>query len=407
MQEQISISTDDLIKDIESVKRIPIIPSMLEVICQTTGMGFAAVARVTSERWIACSVRDEIQFGLTEGGELKIETTICNEIRDHKTPVVIDHVNEHPHFKNHHTPKMYGFQSYISVPIMLKDGTFFGTLCAIDPKPALLDNSKIIGTFVMFAELLSFHLQSHYLLEQSYTNTVTLTNKNRLLKRANKDLDNFVYTASHDLKSPVSNIEGLISIFSNAIEQEHLDRQKLKQVAGLMKSSVQRLAETIHDLATIVESDVEASENGQVIDILEVVKGVKEDLHNQIKECNAKIEVACQEEFLVKFSRKNFRSIIYNLLSNAIKYASPERSPHVQIIACESDGKKIISVKDNGLGIPAEKRKNLFSIFQRFHDHVEGSGVGLFLVKRLVENANGQILVESEENKGTTFTLVF
>lgn len=407
MQEQISISTDDLIKDIESVKRIPIIPSMLEVICQTTGMGFAAVARVTSERWIACSVRDEIQFGLTEGGELKIETTICNEIRDHKTPVVIDHVNEHPHFKNHHTPKMYGFQSYISVPIMLKDGTFFGTLCAIDPKPALLDNSKIIGTFVMFAELLSFHLQSHYLLEQSYTNTVTLTNKNRLLKRANKDLDNFVYTASHDLKSPVSNIEGLISIFSNAIEQEHLDRQKLKQVAGLMKSSVQRLAETIHDLATIVESDVEASENGQVIDILEVVKGVKEDLHNQIKECNAKIEVACQEEFLVKFSRKNFRSIIYNLLSNAIKYASPERSPHVQIIACESDGKKIISVKDNGLGIPSEKRKNLFSIFQRFHDHVEGSGVGLFLVKRLVENANGQILVESEENKGTTFTLVF
>ena len=407
MQDKLTLSPTDLIKDLEAVKRISIIPSMLEVICQTTGMGFAAVARVTSERWVACSVRDEIQFGLKEGGELQLETTICNEIRDHKTPVVIDHVDEHDHFKNHHTPKMYGFQSYISVPIMLKNGTFFGTLCAIDPKPARLNNSKIIGTFVMFADLLSFHLQSLELLDQSYNSTVALTNKNRLLKRTNKDLDNFVYTASHDLKSPVSNIEGLITLFSNAVEQENLDKQKLKQIAGLMKTSVQRLAVTIHDLSTIVESDVASSESDEAINVLEVVESVKEDLFDQIKECDAHIEVACHENFLVRFRRKNFRSIIYNLLSNAIKYSSPERRPKVQIMAHESDGKSILSVKDNGLGIPSEKKGDLFSIFKRFHNHVEGSGVGLFLVKRLVENANGQILVESEENEGTTFTVVF
>ena len=113
--------------DVEAVSSIDAVPSILEVICRTTGMGFAAVARVTSDRWIACAVRDEIQFGLKPGGELKVETTICHEIRQNHQAVVIDHVAEDELYAHHHTPAMYGIQSYISMPIMLKDGSFFGT----------------------------------------------------------------------------------------------------------------------------------------------------------------------------------------------------------------------------------------------------------------------------------------
>lgn len=121
-------------------------------------MGFAAIARVTEDRWIACAVRDEIAFGLLPGGELKIETTICNEIRQHQSAVIIDHVAESEAFATHHTPAMYGFQSYISVPIILKDGSFFGTLCAIDPQPNDLENQRVRGMFTAFAELISFHV---------------------------------------------------------------------------------------------------------------------------------------------------------------------------------------------------------------------------------------------------------
>jgi GAF domain-containing protein len=119
-------------EDLAGIARIEAVPRILEVICRTTGLGFAAVARVTEDRWIACAVRDEIAFGLQPGGELQVETTICNEIRRSGQLVVIDHVAEDPGFCRHPTPELYGFQSYISVPIVLSDGRFFGTLCAID-----------------------------------------------------------------------------------------------------------------------------------------------------------------------------------------------------------------------------------------------------------------------------------
>ena len=88
-------------------------------------MGFAAIARVTEEKWVACSVRDEINFGIKSGSELELKTTICNEIRQSHTPVVIDNVACDPIFVSHHTPKMYGFNSYISFPIFLKKWCFF------------------------------------------------------------------------------------------------------------------------------------------------------------------------------------------------------------------------------------------------------------------------------------------
>ena len=150
----------DLSADIAAVQGIAAVPRILEVVCRSTGMGFAAVARVTEERWICCAVRDEIEFGLTPGGELEVETTICHEIRQSGEAVVIDNVAEDAVFCGHHTPAMYGFQSYISVPIILPDGAFFGTLCAIDPRPARLNTPETVGMFKLFAELIAFHLDA-------------------------------------------------------------------------------------------------------------------------------------------------------------------------------------------------------------------------------------------------------
>jgi GAF domain-containing protein len=120
--------------DIVAVQDIAAVPTILEVVCRLTGMGFAAVARVTEDHWVTCGVRDDIGFGLKPGSELRVETTICHEIRQSGTAVVIDHVAEDAAFRGHPTPAMYGFQSYISVPILLPNGSFFGTLCAIDPR---------------------------------------------------------------------------------------------------------------------------------------------------------------------------------------------------------------------------------------------------------------------------------
>ncbi len=125
----------DFADDIAAVQHIPEIEAMLGEVCRITGMGFAAVARVTEDRWIVCQLLDKIEFGLRPGDELKIKTTICDEIRASGKGVFIDHVGADLQWRTHHTPAMYGFESYVSIPIILSDGSFFGTLCAIDPSP--------------------------------------------------------------------------------------------------------------------------------------------------------------------------------------------------------------------------------------------------------------------------------
>lgn len=151
---------ENFAQDLFAVSQIDAIPTILEVICRTTGLGFSAVARVTEDRWIACAVRDEIAFGLEPGGELRVETTICNEIRQTGRLVVIDHVSEDSVFCRHPTPERYGFQSYISVPITLRNGRFFGTLCAISREPARVNAPESIGMFILFADLIAFHLDA-------------------------------------------------------------------------------------------------------------------------------------------------------------------------------------------------------------------------------------------------------
>ncbi len=147
-------------QDITAIGRIRIVPYILETICRVTGLGFAAVARVTPEQWVTMAVNDKIQFGLLPGGELPIETTICNEIRQSGQGVVIDCVAKDEFYRSHHVPQLYKFQSYISLPIVRNDGGFFGTLCAIDPHPAILNTPAIINMFKAYSELIAFHLDS-------------------------------------------------------------------------------------------------------------------------------------------------------------------------------------------------------------------------------------------------------
>lgn len=123
--------------DVADIQRIPEVETILAELCERTGMGFAAVARVTADRWVACQVLDKIEFGLSPGEELAIKTTICDEIRASGQGVYIDDVDADPEWRRHHTPALYGFRSYISWPILRGDGSFFGTLCAVDPASRL------------------------------------------------------------------------------------------------------------------------------------------------------------------------------------------------------------------------------------------------------------------------------
>lgn len=145
--------------DVLGIQRIDAVPRILAAVARITGMRFAAVARVTDTRWMACAVQDGLDFGLAPGGELELESTLCNEIRQHRQPVVFGHASQHAVYATHHTPLRYGLESYMSVPIYRRDGEFFGTLCAIDSRPADLDDPVILETLELFAEVIGMQLE--------------------------------------------------------------------------------------------------------------------------------------------------------------------------------------------------------------------------------------------------------
>jgi GAF domain-containing protein len=148
----------DFQTDIETVEARESIPILLRLICAITGMRFSAVARVTNERWVCLAVHDEIEFGLRPGHELNVKTTLCHEVWQSREGIVINHVSTDAIYRGHQTPATYGFESYISMPIFLRDGSLYGTLCAIDPKPAELSTPHMIGMFRAFADLIAFHI---------------------------------------------------------------------------------------------------------------------------------------------------------------------------------------------------------------------------------------------------------
>jgi GAF domain-containing protein len=152
--------SDDLAHDLAAIARIGSVPLILELCCQLTGMGYAAVSRVTETRWIACAVRDEVGFGVGVGDELDVDTTICGEVRSGPRSILIDHVAEDPIFHDHRTPRLYGFQSYISAPILRGDGSLFGSLFAVDAAPAKLANSNAPIAFNLLARLIAMELDA-------------------------------------------------------------------------------------------------------------------------------------------------------------------------------------------------------------------------------------------------------
>ncbi|MFJ4144027.1 GAF domain-containing protein [Pseudomonas sp. NPDC089734] len=148
-------------EELAVISEIEATSSLLKLVMRLTGLRFAAIAKVTESKWTACAVCDEIQFGVEPGDELKIETTICNEIRTSHQAVLIDEVAKDPVYANHPVPKLYGFQSYFSLPIIFPNGVFFGTLCGLDPLPAKLGNPETVDTLKVFCTLLGSTLYAH------------------------------------------------------------------------------------------------------------------------------------------------------------------------------------------------------------------------------------------------------
>jgi signal transduction histidine kinase len=232
-----------------------------------------------------------------------------------------------------------------------------------------------------------------------------LNESNAQLTRTNVDLDTFVYTASHDLKAPITNIESIVLALRDtlppAVQQDGL----IGHLLDLLNQTVARFQLTIGQLTDIARLQLAHTGPAEPVVLAPVVQAVRLDLMPAIAAAGAQLTVAVPAGLVVSFSPANLRSIVYNLLSNALKYRAPNRPAQVQVRAAQTEAGVVLTVQDNGLGMSEVQQRQLFGLFQRLHTHVEGTGVGLYISKRLVENAGGTITVQSQLNEGTTFTV--
>ena len=224
------------------------------------------------------------------------------------------------------------------------------------------------------------------------------------LTQNNKDLKQFSYITSHNLRAPLSNLTGLL----NLIDDLTIEDPELKEIINGFSKSTYLLNETVNDLVKIVIIKDNPSIQKEKVLIKEIFENVFNQLSFLISLHKPILKIDLEEVMILNINKSYLESIFLNLLTNSIKYRASNRQLRVSISSEVVDGNLILTFKDNGIGIDLVRNKDkIFGLYQRFHNHPDSKGLGLYLVKSQVEAMGGTITIESEVGKGTTFTIIF
>jgi signal transduction histidine kinase len=398
---------EDIEKDVAAIRQIEAIPAILEVAAKVTRMGYVVVTRVTETRWVACAVLDNIDFGLEAGGELPVRTTLCSEVRVARQEVVIDDVSADPVYANHHTPAIYGLQSYISIPIILKNGDFFGTLCAIDPAPH--KPSEAVGMFRLFAQLIAFHLDAAKSLQDSRDHlrlatterdssraSLAASEQNLMDSQAGSELrEQFVAVLGHDLRNPLAAIEG----GRRLLEKEHVD-PKSARILRLMGESVRRMSGLIDNVMDFARGRL-----GNGIGIERVhgtrIEPLLAQVINEIKTAHPAREISIQFDLdqPVDVDHARIAQMFSNLLGNAVTHGAEDQP--IEVRATVVSGQFELSVANGGDPIPPAAMERLFQPFYRgeVRPSMQGLGLGLYIASQIAQAHGGRIDVTSDASE--------
>ncbi len=208
-------------------------------------------------------------------------------------------------------------------------------------------------------------------------------------------------TISHDIKNPLSTLVMAIELFKEVSPNEE---KEFKTLLKVVDNALTKMHKLIGELTEVRKETHKYKTQEELLNVEHILEDVRLTLNNNIIAANAIItsEINISE---ITFSRRKLRTIIYNLVNNAIKFKSPDRQPKIIVTTNREDDYIIISVKDNGVGIDESKFEAIFSKYYRVENAIEGSGIGLYLVKEIVSNAGGKVLLESQLGEGTEFKI--
>lgn len=381
----------DFQAEIQVLADSSLVGTILETVMLATNMRFAAVARVTADRWVACRTVDEVNFGLAEGDEIEIQSTFCQTVRATSEKVLFNDTATDDVYRDHPIAAKFGIVSYASIPIHRSDGSFFGTLCAIDTEPRDVKHPRAVAMLEMFADAIGRSLETEERLEEQELTVA----KEREMARIQEE---FVAVLGHDLRNPVAALDAGFRMLG----EEALPENALK-ILPLMRSSLSRMNDLIENMmlhakarlggGIRISATPDAPLTAAITHIVKEMQAATPD-HEFVLDLSFDQPVNCDAERVAQ--------AIANLLSNAVNYGTSGAPVEVRGLVAGQTFQ--ISVANQGEAVPEKLQEDLFQPFQRGADTGgEGLGLGLYIASSIATAHDGRLDVASA-NGTTTFT---
>jgi signal transduction histidine kinase len=384
--------TEALHTDIATIRSIGSVPTILEAVAELTGLGFVCIARVTQNSWHSCAVLDRLQFGLNVGDSLDVTTTICEEVRDTNAAVIIDSVRDSEKYREHHTPKIYGFQSYFSIPLHRPDGEYFGTLCGLDPAPAELTKISIKNTLMLFAELISRQLVSEDRIAASESALSDALETSQLREQ-------FIAVLGHDLRTPLG------ALLNGTEVLRHLSPPPAIPVLNRMRRSIERIAGLVEDVMDFTRGRM----GGGITLNLRHEKTLHLTLSQVVEELRSaysgrEIISVIPADIALLCDAARMAQLLSNLVTNALVHGSISEAVNVR--ATQTNGIFELTVSNRGPAMSREVIAQLFKPFWRAQSQSpsQGLGLGLFIVSEIAKSHGGTLDVVSAD---TTTSFIY
>lgn len=258
--------------------------------------------------------------------------------------------------------------------------------------PYTIQNDQLAGVFITFNNITEL---KNSLIKQDL--------RIKYLELVNSDLENFVYSASHDLMLPVNNIQALTDLLMDSIKKSSANSMSY---IGMIHGAVMRFKRMLSELSDLGRMQAEILLGQKPVNIKNILDDIKINISNEIYASQTVIKMRLEIPE-IKFSEKNLRSILLNLICNAIKYRDDLRNPELVIATYRDLGYTILSVQDNGRGIKEEDKVKIFELYKRLDTITTGSGIGLYLLNKIMHAAGGKVEIESTVGEGSAFKIYF
>jgi len=380
---------------VDEIQAIGAVPKILETVAAMTGLRFVCIAHVTQDSWTACAVLDKLEFGLKPGDPLDVTTTLCEEVRDTQGAVIIDCVRDSVRYSEHHTPRIYGFQSYFSIPVFRPDGRYFGTLCGLDPEPRQLSDGVVSATLGLFAELISKQLENEHSLGEARAALLD--------ERETAELrEQFIAVLGHDLRTPI----GAVLSGAELLLLRHQD-PATRQVAERMRRSARRMSALVEDVVDFTRGRM----GGGIPLALRPVAGADLRLYEVIDELSSihparTLDTAIQPGLSLHCDPERLAQLLSNLLKNALLHGSDQHP--VVVHAHARDGVFTLRVSNQGPDLSQAVMDQLLKPYWRAASRAgsEGLGLGLYIVDQIARGHGGAIdIASSAGTTSFTFTM--